>query len=119
MSAEAVCIEPYSLKFIPNHFKVQSMCVKAVHMAPYSLEFFLDYLKNQEICNEAIGIRPASDLPFFLSPTISRTKRCVLEQLRKTNGILSMSLITLQPKKCVMLGCVETHTLCSISLICL
>ena len=107
MPGEAVCIEPYSLKFIPNHLNIQCMCVEAVRIVPHSLEFSLYYLKNQEICNEEKGIRPASDLPCFLSATISRTKSCVLEQLRKTHGVLPMSLITLLIT-CVMLQCVES-----------
>ena len=83
------------------------MCVEAVRIVPCSLEFSLYYLKNQEICSEEIGIRPASDLPCFLSATISGTKSYVLEQLRKIHGILPLSLITVLIT-CVMLQCVES-----------
>ena len=48
MCGGAVENEPYSLKFVPDHFKMQEICDKAVREDPYSLEFLPNWFVTRE-----------------------------------------------------------------------
>ena len=50
MCNEAVCIDPYSLAFVPDHLKTQKMCDKAIEIDPLTLWHGPENLKTQEIC---------------------------------------------------------------------
>ena len=55
MSKKTVCMDPYSLEFVPGHLKTQEICDEAVHREPYTLRYVPDHLKTQEMCHEAVG----------------------------------------------------------------
>ena len=44
---------PYSLGFVPDHLKMQEMCIKAVEVDPSFMELVPDHLKTQEMCDKA------------------------------------------------------------------
>ena len=46
MCDEAVRMEPYSLKFVPDRLKTEDMCIEAVLRKPYTLEYVADRLKT-------------------------------------------------------------------------
>ena len=48
MCEKVVENEPYSLKFVPNHFKTQEMCDKAVRDDTYSLQYVPDWFVTRE-----------------------------------------------------------------------
>ena len=48
MCGGAVENEPYSLKFVPDHFKMQEICDKAVREDPYSLEFLPNWFVTRK-----------------------------------------------------------------------
>ena len=56
MRNKAVCMDPYSLEYVPDRFKTEEMCNKAVRSEPYTLRYVPDHLKTQEMCNEALRI---------------------------------------------------------------
>lgn len=80
---EGVHIEPFSLGFVRNCFKTQTMYSEAVRIKQYLLKFGPDHIYSHEMCNETIRNITAA---FSLSMIASRPKRCVQEQLRQTNG---------------------------------
>ena len=43
---------------IPNHLKMQEMCIEPVCMEPHSLACVLDHFRTQEIYNEAVVGNP-------------------------------------------------------------
>ena len=49
MCNEAVEVDPYTLRFIPNHFKTQKMCDDAVEKYPSSLNFVPVHLRTHEM----------------------------------------------------------------------
>ena len=49
-------MDPYSLEFVPDHFKTEEMCKKAVCRKPYTLRYVSDHLKTKEMCDEAVRI---------------------------------------------------------------
>ena len=92
------------------------MCGEAVRIEPYTLEFDPDRLKTQETCRSSshrailTGIC-VSDWPhIFLSLTTATYKRCALQQSRHTHGTWPTFLITLKPKRSVMMQDVGTDT---------
>lgn len=54
MYDNAVARNPYRLRLIPDHLKMEEMCIEAVRREPNSLEHIPDRLKTQEMCNEAL-----------------------------------------------------------------
>ena len=54
MYDDAVARNPYRLRLIPDHLKMEEMCIEAVRREPNSLEHVPDRLKTQEMCNEAL-----------------------------------------------------------------
>ena len=56
MCTKAVCIDPYSIEFIADHFKTQEMCNEAVRRKPYTLRYVPDDLRTQEMYKEAVRI---------------------------------------------------------------
>ena len=46
-----VCREPYTLRFIPDHFKAKEMCDKAIKEDPSSFQFVPDWFVTQEQIN--------------------------------------------------------------------
>ena len=46
--------EPSMLKYVPDHFKTQSLCEKAVEDASLALEFGPDHFKTQKMCDKAV-----------------------------------------------------------------
>ena len=50
--------EPYTLEFVPDHFKTQEMCHIAVETDTYTLEFVPEHLKTQETCIKAVEADP-------------------------------------------------------------
>ena len=54
MYNEIVRMDPYNLKFVPDHFKTEDMCNEAVHRDPYALRYVPDNLKTQGMCNEEV-----------------------------------------------------------------
>ena len=54
MCNEVVCIEPYSLEFVPDYFKTQEMCNEAVRKEPYTLRYIPGHRRTQEICDDAL-----------------------------------------------------------------
>ena len=79
MCDEAVRIEPRSLAWVTDQYKVQVMCKEAVRRDPCTLGNVADHFMMQEMCKEAMCENPAA---FFLYRTILREKRCVLIPLK-------------------------------------
>ena len=95
----AVRMEPCSLGFVPDHLKTQGMCSEAVQNKPWLLKYVLDCLRTQKIREGVMHVRPAE---FFLIPNRFKTQEMCLGQLGWTYGTCTMSLITLEHKKCVI-----------------
>ena len=53
MSDGAVMKEPYTLEFVPDHFKTKRMQERVIEDKPEALEFVPDHFKMQEICERA------------------------------------------------------------------
>ena len=51
MCNEVVRREPYTLRFIPDHFKAKEMCDKAIKEDPSSFQFVPDWFVTQEQIN--------------------------------------------------------------------
>ena len=49
-----MCIEPYSLAFVPDCFKTQEMCDEAFEIDPFILWHVPDHLKMQGMCIRAV-----------------------------------------------------------------
>ena len=61
MCVKAVDVIPYYLKYVPDCFKTQEMCVKVFNnILDYSREVddIPDYFKTQEMCDRAIDANP-------------------------------------------------------------
>ena len=72
MCNKAVCMDTYSLEFVPGHHKTQEMWDEAVHREPYTLRYvpdhhkavgrdpciFSDRFKVEDICNETVHRKP-------------------------------------------------------------
>ena len=60
MCDRAVDMGPYSLAYVPDHFKTKEICERAVEKFPRALEFVSDHFKTQMMCNEAAEVHPHS-----------------------------------------------------------
>ena len=47
MRNEAVCKMPYTLRFVPERFKIQEIYDEVVLMYPYLLGYIADHFKTQ------------------------------------------------------------------------
>ena len=56
MCSEEVRRKPYTLDYVPDHFKTQEMCNKAVPNYQAVLFLVPDHFKTQEICIKAVEI---------------------------------------------------------------
>ena len=46
--------DPWLLKFVPDHFKTQEMCLKAFEVGLWQLKDVSDHFKTQEMCDDAV-----------------------------------------------------------------
>ena len=58
MCNEAVCREPYTLRYAPDHLKTQEMCEEVMRVMPTALPFIPDCLKTQEMCIKGFEVDP-------------------------------------------------------------
>ena len=64
MFTEAIEEDPWSLRFVPDHFRTQEIGAEAVRKEPYFLQEIPDHLKTRGICRGStqrvilIGICP-------------------------------------------------------------
>ena len=58
MCKRAIKVDPYSLGYVRDCFKIQDMCNKAVPKRPNILEYVPDHLKTQEMCIKVIKVDP-------------------------------------------------------------
>ena len=99
MCDEAVRIESYSLEVVPDRFKTEEMCNEAVRRGPSTLYYVPYHLKTQEMCGEAVRMDPRS-LEFV--PGHLKQKGYVTRLSATTHGHCGMSLISIRSKKCVI-----------------
>ena len=57
MCNEAVCREPYTLDYVPDHFKTLEMCNEAMCDNPV-LFLVPERFKTQEMCIKAVEVDP-------------------------------------------------------------
>ena len=67
-------MDPYSLEFVPDHFKTEEMCKEAVNNKAYMLRYVPDHLKTQEMCEKVMNVRPAA--LFFITNCFKTQKTC-------------------------------------------
>ena len=60
MYEQTMCENPAAFFLIPNHFKIQGMCIKAVEVDLWQIYDVPDYLKTQEICDDVVWGDPCS-----------------------------------------------------------
>ena len=77
MCNEAFDIEPFSLPYVPVHFKTQELCERAVEEGLYMLMFVPDHFKTKRICERAVKAYPwlLCSLPDWL--VVLQEIRCV------------------------------------------
>ena len=96
----AVACNPYTLRFVPDHFKTQEMCIEAVCRVSLWLDDVADHLRTQEMCDVAVPFNP------YMSdgaPDCLKTqKTCDKPVAIYTYQISDESLINLRLKKCVI-----------------
>ena len=91
MCIEAVRIEPLSLMYVHDHFKMQEICNEAVKENPYTLRFVPDLFKTPEMCEMGVEEDQLSlDLLITLIP-----KRYLMMQWGEILLPWSVSLISL------------------------
>ena len=80
---EEVHSNPRLLKFVPDIFKNQEMCINAVWAAPWVMDYVPPRLKTHEMFSRTIEkyMHPMRDVPDHL-----KNKRCVKKLLRNTLG---------------------------------
>ena len=83
MCSEVVQIEPWSLAFVPGHFKTQEMCSQAVEKDSHTPRYAPVHLRTQEMCIKAVEkiYTPWNLFQIILSPD-----RCVKELLKINQG---------------------------------
>ena len=91
MFTEAIEEDPWSLRFVPDHFRTQEIGAEAVHKEPYFLQEIPDHLKTRGYLSRQYA---TSHTYWNLSLTVSKPKKCVLNKLRKTPGLWNLPLIT-------------------------
>ena len=69
-------IEPLSLMYVHDHFKMQEMCNEAVEENPYMLRFVPDHFKTPEMCEMVVE---EDQLSLDLLITLIH-KRCLMMQ---------------------------------------
>ena len=55
---EAVCREPYTLQYFPDHFIMQEMCEGVMHVRPAKFFLIPDHFKIQEKCIRGVKVDP-------------------------------------------------------------
>ena len=48
MFNEAVCNNPWVLRFVPDHFKTEEVCNKAIESCPFQVKYAPDHFKNKK-----------------------------------------------------------------------
>ena len=54
MYGEAVCINPLSLAYTPDHLRTQEMCSEIIPAMPDAFHRIPDHFKTQEMCIKAV-----------------------------------------------------------------
>ena len=89
---------PNWIQEIPNHVKIQEMCVEAVHIKLYSLKFVLTALKSRKcVINQLKG----SYMHWNISLRSIRCERFVKELFEGCHLHWIMFLSSIRPRKCV------------------
>ena len=58
MCSKVVRMDPWLLKYIPDHFKTQDMCYEAVEEDLSNLRYVSDHFKMQEMCVKTVCMEP-------------------------------------------------------------
>ena len=53
------CEDPWVLRFIPDCFKTQEMCIEALEVGLWQLKDIPDHFKTQDICDDAVRRSPS------------------------------------------------------------
>ena len=56
---------PFEIRYVPDQYKIQQMCVIAILENGGTLKSVLDCYRTQQMCDEAVGNYPLT-LEFFL-----------------------------------------------------
>ena len=51
---EDCCEDPWALRFMPDQFKTQEMCIKALEVSVWQLKDISDYFKMQDMCDDVV-----------------------------------------------------------------
>ena len=50
--------DPWVLRFIPDYFKTQEMCIETLEVGLWQLKDIPDHFKTQDICDDAVRRSP-------------------------------------------------------------
>ena len=98
---------PWSLQFVPDHFKTQEMCKKVVEEYPQMLFHIPNHFKTQEMCKKAVEVSTCS---LEYAPDCFKTQGTCEKAVRRVPCTLNMYPTSTRHRKCVMMQRAEDHS---------